>query len=152
MNDHVDDDALLAELAEALRPTGPLAPGIAARAKASFTWRTIDQDLLTAELSFDSSCAPPVASRRAEPAAPGRVLVFSTELRSVEIEVLPDKVVGQFVPPGPGEVEVEGEQGVLTTVDVDELGFFVLQPVPQGLVRLRCTTPTTRIVTAWVRL
>jgi hypothetical protein len=49
-------------------------------------------------------------------------------------------------------VQVEGDGGVVTAVPVDDLGFFVIEPVPEGVVRLRCTTPTTRLVTDWVRL
>jgi len=79
-------------------------------------------------------------------------MVFSADLRSVEIEVLSDRVVGQFMPQSDGEVQVEGDRGVLATVPVDELGFFVIEPVPTGVVRLRCTTPATRLVTDWVRL
>jgi hypothetical protein len=153
MRDRYDDEALLADLAEALRETRPFADGVAARGKGAFTWRTIDEELLTAQLSFDSDHAPASTSRRSQPAAgDSRVLVFTTELRSVEVEVLPDRVLGQFIPPASGEVEVEDERGTVVTVEVDELGFFVIEPVPAGLVRLRCTTPTTRMVTAWIRL
>lgn len=152
MKDGYDDEALLADLAEALRETRPFGPGVAARGKGAFTWRTIDEELLTAQLSFDSDHAPASSSRRSQPADDSRVLVFTADLRSVEVEVLSDRVLGQFVPPSGGEVEVEDEHGVVATAHVDELGFFVLEPVPEGLVRLRCTTPTTRMVTAWVRL
>jgi hypothetical protein len=150
MTERYEDDALLADLAEALRETRPMVDGVAARAKGAFTWRTIDQELLTAELSFDSAHMAEATRRVAS--GGGRVLVFATELRSVEVEVLSDRVVGQFIPPTSGDVEVEGENGVLAAAKVDELGFFLIEPVPQGLVRLRCTTPTTRLVTAWVRL
>jgi len=151
MTDAFDDDEQLAhELADALGETHPLAEGVAARAKGAFTWRTIDHDLLTATLMFDSAHEEDLSRTRAE--AGSRVLVFTVELRSVEIEVLSDRVVGQFMPPSQGEVQVEGDGGVVATVPVDDLGFFVIEPVPEGVVRLRCTTPTTRLVTDWVRL
>ena len=79
-------------------------------------------------------------------------MVFSVELESVEIEVLADRVVGQFTPESSGQVDVEGGTGVVATVPVDDLGFFVITPVPTGVVRFRCTTPSTRLVTDWVRL
>ena len=41
---------------------------------------------------------------------------------------------------------------MVATVPVDDLGFFVITPVPTGVVRFRCTTPSTRLVTDWVRL
>jgi hypothetical protein len=151
MTERFDDDEVLAdELLEALREARPLVDEVAERAKSAFTWRTIDEDLLTAELMFDSfHQAEPSLTRGPEG---GRVMVFSADLRSVEIEVLSDRVVGQFMPQSDGEVQVEGDRGVVATVAVDELGFFVIEPVPTGVVRLRCTTPATRLVTDWVRL
>ena len=56
-----DDEALALELSELLREAAPHIDEAARRAKGAFTWRTIDEDLLTAELTFDSS-------QRAEPA------------------------------------------------------------------------------------
>jgi hypothetical protein len=143
------DEALALALAEALREAGPHVAEAANRAKGAFTWRTIDEDLLTAELMFDSSQETALATTRG---ADARVLVFSADLKSVEIEVLSDRVVGQFLPQSPGQVEVEGDGGVIAAVTVDDLGFFVITPVPTGVVRFRCTTPTTRLVTDWVRL
>jgi hypothetical protein len=145
-----DDEALAVELAELLRDVRPHVDEAARRAKGAFTWRTIDEDLLTAELMFDSTQqAEPALTRGADS---GRVMVFSVELKSVEIEVLSDRLVGRFTPESSGQVEVEGDGGVIATVPVDDLGFFVITPVPTGVVRLRCTTPTTRLVTDWVRL
>ena len=152
MTERFDNDEVLAlELAEALRHAGPHVDEIAARAKGAFTWRTIDEDLLMAELMFDSTQQEEPSLIRGDDDR-GRVMVFSAEPRSVEIEVLSDRVVGQFLPPTSGEVVVEGDQGVVATVPVDDLGFFVIEPVPTGVVRLRCTTETTRLVTDWVRL
>ena len=150
MTERFDDEALALELSELLREAGPHLDEAARRAKGAFTWRTIDEDLLTAELMFDSTQeAEPALTRGTDS---GRVMVFSVELKSVEIEVLSDRVVGQFSPESSGQVEVEGGDGVVATVPVDDLGFFVVSPVPSGVVRLRCTTPTTRLVTDWVRL
>ena len=145
------DQALLRELGEALRAVGPAVHGVAALGRGSLTWRTIDTELLTAALTFDSATAPAPATTRSA-ADGGRVLVFTAELRSVEVEVLSDRVVGQFVPASAGRVEVEGTAGILATHEVDELGFFVVEPVPRGVVRFRCATTTTRLVTDWVQL
>src|SRR4051794_28628439 len=147
-----DDEVLARELAEALRATRDLSDVIAARAKAAFTWRTIDHDLLTAELMFDSARDEEAAAMRADPEGEGRVLVFSAQLRSVEVEVLSDRVVGEFIPPLSGTVQVEHEGAVTASVPVDDLGFFVLEPPPEGVIRLRCATETTKLVTDWFRL
>jgi hypothetical protein len=151
MNERFDDEALALELSELLREVRPQVDEVAQRAKGAFTWRTIDEDLLTAELMFDSTThqAEPALTRGSDG---GRVMVFSVALESVEIEVHEDRVVGQFTPEASGQVEVEGERGVVATVPVDDLGFFVITPVPTGVVRLRCTTVSTRLVTDWVRL
>ncbi len=146
-----DDERLAAEVADALRAVAGLTEAVARRGRGAFTWRTVDEDLLTAELMFDSARDGRALTTRAD-ASGGRLLVFTAELRSVEVEVLSDRVVGQFDPPSAGEVQVVGEDGVVATAAVDELGFFVIEPVPTGVVRLRCQTTTTRLITSWVRL
>lgn len=152
MTEQYEDDALLADLVEALQATRPRVAEVSARGRGAFTWRTIDEELLTAELSFDSADAPATTSRRTEAAGANRVLVFTTELRSVEIEVLADRLVGQFIPGLCGRVEIETAAGVVAEAEVDELGFFVVERAPAGRIRLRCSTPSTRLVTAWVDL
>jgi hypothetical protein len=146
-----DDDVLGPQVAAALVDVRPYLDQVAARGRSAFTWLTVDDDLLTAQLSFDSARAvEPVLVRDAVDG--NRVLVFGTDLRTVEIEVLTDRVVGQFLPPSAGHVEVETDDGVADRVEVDDLGFFVVEPVPGGRFRLHCTTPTTRLVTEWVVL
>jgi hypothetical protein len=151
MSERFDNDETLAgELAEALRTVRPYVDEVAARAKGAFTWRTIDEELLTAVLMFDS--AHQFEPSRTRAAESGRVMVFAAEPSRVEIEVSPDRVLGQLLPESAGEVVVEADHGVVATVTVDDLGFFIIEPVPVGVVRFRCTTPTTRLVTDWVRL
>jgi hypothetical protein len=145
-----DLEALAGELAEAIRETEPFFGTVTARGVDGFTWRLIDEDLLTAQLSFDSAHDRDAVTTRS--ADSRRLLRFSADLESVEIEVLADRVVGQFDPPAPGVVEVEREGEVVVSVQVDELGFFTIEPVPTGVVRLRCSTAGTRLVTDWVRL
>jgi hypothetical protein len=146
-----EDEHLLRELGEALRAVEGKVDRVEALGRGSFTWRTLDADLLLASLTFDSHLAG-AALETTRAGDDVRTLVFTTELRSVEVEVLPDRLVGQFVPPTPGEVRIEGGSGLLATAQVDDLGFFVVEPVPRGVVRLQCTTASTRLVTEWVRL
>lgn len=151
MNERLDNDEWIAvELAEALEDVRPHLEGVAGRAKGAFTWRTIDEDLLRAELTYESGLSLTPSALRDETA--NRVLMFQAEPASVEIEVLSDRVVGQLTPQTAGVVEVESEGDAVVTVPIDEFGFFIIEPVPSGVVRLRCTTPTTRLVTDWVRL
>lgn len=145
-----DDQRLFDDLAEAVRATAPLADAIAEYGKGAYAWRTVDRDLLRASLSFDSSLerAP---ERRAGPGDP-RVLTFTAAPLSLELEVTPDQVVGQVVPPSAAEIRVETTDGVTFDVAADDIGFFVLPNVPHGTIRLHCDTPVARLVTDWICL
>lgn len=81
-----------------------------------------------------------------------RVLVFSSSPLSMELEVLPDQLVGQLLPPSAADVVVEVESGACTHVRSDVHGYFVVTPVPSSPLRLRCDTATGRLVTDWVSL
>jgi hypothetical protein len=144
-----DDQNLLDDLAEALREAA-LAGPLAQYGKGAYAWSTVDQDLLLAYLSFDSSLES-VGERRSE-AGDERVLVFTAAPLSLELEVLPDHVTGQIVPPGPGEIRVETSDGVTFHVEADDAGFFYIPRKLAGPVRLRCDTPAGRLVTDWVHL
>ena len=85
-------------------------------------------------------------------AADARVLIFTSSPLSLELEVLAGQIVGQIVPPGPGEILVETSHGATFQVDADDIGFFDLSGGPRGSVRLRCETPTGRLITDWVCL
>ena len=145
-----DDERLFEDLAEAVQETAPLAQTIAEHAEGALSWRTIDEELLRAILTFDSSLEPAPATR----ADPGqaRVLVFSSAPLSMELEVIDGQVVGQILPPSSGEIRIEVSDGAEYRVTVDESGFFELPALPAGPVRLRCDTATGRVVTDWVRL
>lgn len=144
-----DDQNILDDLSDALREAA-LADTLAEYGKGAYAWRTIDQDLLLASVSFDSSLELVQEWRSAPDDA--RVLVFTASPLSLEVEVTPDRVVGQIVPPGPGEIRVETADGVTFHVEADDAGFFDLPGKLLGMVRLRCDTPAGRLVTDWVRL
>jgi hypothetical protein len=145
-----DDDQFLGDLSDALREAAPLADVVAEYGRGAFAWRTVDEDLLLAPLSFDSSIER-VADQRSGPDDP-RILTFTAAPLSLELEVMPDRVVGQIIPPGPGQIRVEAADGVTFHVEADDIGFFVLPRVPPGSVRLRCDTRVARLVTDWIRL
>ena len=88
---------------------------------------------------------------RAGPGQP-RVLIFTAAHLSLELEVMADRVVGQIVPPGPGEVVVETPDGTTFRIEADDIGFFDFAGLPRGQVRLRCETPDGNLVTDWVCL
>ncbi len=115
-----DDDTLLNDLAEAVRAVDSPARELADQVRGLYAWRTVDEDLMIAALSFDSASEETPALRATEPSespgvlsptraepGEGRVLIFHAEPLSVELEVQSDQIVGQIVPPAPGEVRVE---------------------------------------------
>jgi hypothetical protein len=79
-----------------------------------------------------------------------RVLIFTSSPLSLELEVMASHVIGQIVPPGPGEIVVETSDGATFQVEADDIGFFDLSGGPRGSVRLRCDTPAGRLITDWI--
>jgi hypothetical protein len=144
-----DDEILLAELGQALRPE-PV-PGVEAAAKALFTWRTIDDDL--AALAYDSAVADEVDVRGGEPdSAVLRTLTFTTTTMTIEIGVRRDGIIGQIVPPQPGSVEIRTEVGAFGTAEIDDLGCFTVPTTPRAPFRLHLETAGGRAVTPWVHV
>jgi hypothetical protein len=72
---------------------------------------------------------------------------------TLEVEVLPDYVQGQIVPPQPGRIELQGRDGSVVESEVDDVGWFVLRPLPSGLARLYFRPAVgAAVVTQWVSL
>lgn len=150
----IDDEQLLAELAEALRTAREVPAGFVEAGKAAFAWRDVDAEL--AALSHDSSVAEPdgtaMAGTRAE-SAQLRALTFVSSELTIELEVTTDALVGQVIPPRSGEIELEGPHGRSGAVTVDEVGWFAIRPIPTGPVRLHLRTDDGRSVrTEWTTL
>ena len=143
-----DDDRLLEELRAALRQAGTPTPTMAAAAAAAYSWRTIDAEL--AVLSEDSAAAVPAPVRGA-PVGP-RTLEFQGAHLSVEIEEAETGLVGQLVPPTPGQITLLGPGGELGQASADELGCFTLDAPAGDLVRVHCETPSGALVAEWFRL
>lgn len=142
-----DDDELLADLRRALGTGAAVSRHELDAARAAYTWRTVDAELAT--LTYDSLLDDRVLVRGA--AGAPRSLVFDAADLTVELEVTPGRVVGQLVPPGPGEVVLETGSAQDAPVATDDAGCFSLSTEPGARVRLRCTTPSTTVVTDWVR-
>jgi hypothetical protein len=150
MAEHEHDERLLAELADAVRRRDPVPVGVLAAARGSFAWRTIDAEL--AALELDSSLEVPAAGVRAG-STDVRTLVFTAADISVELGVTADRIDGQLVPPTPAEVEVRTPDGVVETVQADELGCFTIHARTGSLLSLQCRTADgDTVVTEWIRL
>jgi hypothetical protein len=146
-----DDDELLAALKEALRAADDVPPDFVQAGKAAYTWHTIDAEL--AELTYDSAqddtFAP--ATTRAEP-APLRAMTFAAPDLTIELEVTDEALLGQLVPPQTGEVQITTASGPVTTAPVDEIGCFVVRPLPSGSFRLHCQAAAGSVLTGWITL
>ena len=140
------DEDLLRELGGALREA-PVDGSITAAAEAAFGWRTADEELellmLEAETSLGTLAG---AVRGAGPAAP-RTLTFRGEQLSVEIEIDDNGIVGQLIPPQPGQVTLVTSDGPHAAAQADEVGCFTLPLPPPGPMRLDCELNGNRFVT-----
>jgi len=155
-DDWDDDDQLLEALHESVRARQAVPPWFTQTARDAYAWFDIDAQL--AQLTYDSihdhelETTLRSVSVRPEPASI-RALTFTSARLAIELEVTADSVIGQIVPPRQGSLEQESKSGETTTVSIDEIGCFYIQPVPDGVFRLRCRTEDgIEVVTNWFAL
>lgn len=141
-----DDDRLLAALRDAVRAAAAVPPEFTEIGKAVFTWHDPEAEL--ALLVYDSAYDRDlVAVTRGGP----RTLIFDAGGQlTIEVEVGPDVLVGQVLPPRPGTVERHLPGGDVATAPIDDGGGFALRPSPAGTFRLRCSCEEHVLTTAWV--
>jgi hypothetical protein len=146
-----DDDELLTALREAVRSREAVPANFVDAAKGAFAWRNIDAEL--AELTYDSlTSVQDALSMRAETASI-RALTFTSLRLTIELEVVGDSLLGQVVPGQPAVITVQPRSGASVVVDADDIGRFLMQPVPAGQFRLRCRTTTgIETFTGWIAL
>ena len=144
------DEQLLAALGEALRARQEVPEWFVEMGKNAYAWHDIDVEL--AQLTYDSSRdQDTVAAVRSE-AASIRALTFTSARLSIELEVASDSLLGQIIPPRAGTLEVHTTAGV-TSSPVDEIGCFVVDPIPSSPFRLRCRTEDgADVLTGWITL
>lgn len=144
----IDDEALMSELREALRRRDAVTPLSREAARAAFTWRTVDEELL--QLSHDSLAAGAALVRGPADADQARIVSFQGEDVSVELEVGPDQVIGQLLPGQSGSVTLQSPNGPERTVGVDAAGFFEFAELPSGPLRLRVEVAGRVLTTGWL--
>lgn len=146
-----NDEQLLHDLDEALRTAREVPTWFVQAGEAAFAWYDIDAEL--AELTNDSALTNALtAGTRAEPASV-RALTFVASQLTIEVEVTPDALLGQVVPPQSGEIELHGKDGLARTLPIDDVGWFVIRPIPTGLFRLHVRTAAdAAAVTEWITL
>lgn len=152
MGNGQDDEELLAALRDALSARSEVPPEFVEAAKSAYAWRTIDAEL--AELTYDSSREPRAAASTRSESASIRALTFSSAHLTVAVEVTENSLIGQVMPPHEGTVEAQArDDGPAVVVPVDEIGCFVVEPVPEGPFRLRYrTSQGADVVTGWITL
>jgi hypothetical protein len=149
--DWADDERLAADLADAVRSAERVPARFLHAGKAAFAWRTVDAEL--ARLTFDSVAAEPATAGTRSGSGSRRTLTFVASRLTIDVEATDGALLGQVVPPEPGELELQSRDGTRHTVAVDEVGWFRIAVRPTGLFRLRLSTASGPTVnTEWIAL
>jgi hypothetical protein len=144
-----DDEQLLAALREAMRARRAVPDAFVDTGKSTYTWHNIDAEL--AQLTYDSSREPAVGLR--SETASIRALTFTSAHLSLELEVTETSLLGQVIPPRAGTLETQTRAGATTTIQIDEIGRFAVEPIPASPFRLRCRREDgSDVVTDWITL
>jgi hypothetical protein len=143
-----DDDRLWQELQEATRQGGAVPPDHLTAARAAFTWRTVDAELLALT---EEAAAVGAAVRGAE-TTERRVLEFRGAEVTIALELAGDHAEGQLLPAGAAgyrlsKATVEGET---EEVEVDASGYFSFPVRDRDTFRLRLEVDGAAHVTEWV--
>jgi hypothetical protein len=141
------DEELLRELGAALTEP-PTADEVTQAARAAFAWRTVDMDLEILALA-DSGLTAGALMRGTGPGAP-RTFGFHGERLGVEIEIDETGIVGQLIPPQPGQVTLVRPTGPQAMTQADEVGCFSFPLPAPGPLRLDCTLGSDHFVTEWI--
>jgi hypothetical protein len=147
-----DDDELLDLLRAALAEEKDVPTRFVEAGKAAFAWHSIDAEL--AALSYDSMLDTPtsVATTRTDHASL-RELTFAFRNATVHIQVTPNGLQGQVVPPQRGEMEVHVEGQAARRTDIDGHGWFSYTPLPPAPFRLLWRVATSgTAMTDWLNL
>ena len=146
-----DDERLLAALSEAMKARQAVPSWFIETGKNAFAWHNIDAEL--AQLTYDSNeDRREAAVTRAETASI-RALTFTSPHLSVELEVTENSLLGQVIPPRAGALEIHTRAGEISTTEVDEIGCFAVDPIPESPFRLRCRTADgTDVLTGWITI
>ncbi len=106
-----------------------------------------------ARLSYDSAREPDGAAGLRSEAASIRALTLASAHFSLELEVIGDRLLGQLVPPHEIAVQVQSQASGSTQIWTDEIGCFLVEPVPATPFRLYWHTEDgAEVVTEWIAL
>jgi hypothetical protein len=124
---------LLRLLGEALAVGEPVPPALTEDARAVFTWRTVDAELLA--LGFDSAVDELTGVRSGATVA--RLLRFERGEIEVEVDLVEGEIEGMVVGATVTEIRLEHPDGTVTVTEPDEHGRFRFADVGAGPRRLQ---------------
>jgi len=151
VRDGWNDERLLAALGEAIRASEAVPSWFVETGKNAFAWHNIDAEL--AQLTYDSNEDKREAAVMRSERASIRALTFTSAHLSLELEVTENSLLGQIIPPRPGALEIHTRAGEISTTEVDEIGCFAVDPIPDRPFRLRCrTVDGTDVLTGWITI
>jgi hypothetical protein len=151
MRNDWDDDQLLGALRQALKAREAVPPWFVETGKNAFAWHNIEAEL--AQLTYDSNEDRLQAAATRSETASIRALTFTSAHLSVELEVTGNSLLGQLLPAQEGELEIHTRAGEISTTEVDEIGCFSVDPIPDSPFRLRChTVDGTDVLTGWITI
>ena len=151
MRNDWDDDRLLGALRQALRAREAVPSWFIETGRNAFAWHNIDAEL--AQHTYDSNEDRLQATVMRSETASIRALTFTSARLSVELEVTGNSLLGQLLPAREGELEIHTRAGEISTTDVDDIGCFSVDPIPESPFRLRCRTADgTNVLTGWITI
>ena len=151
MRDGWDDERLLSALGEAIKARQAVPAWFVETGKNAFAWHNIDAEL--AQLTYDSNEDRREALVMRSETASIRALTFTSAHLTVELEVTGHSLLGQIIPPRTGTLEIHTRAGEISSVEVDEIGCFAVDPIPDSPFRLRYSTPAgTDVLTGWITI
>jgi len=134
-----DDDRLLVALGQALKARQAVPLVVHRDGQERFRLAITSRPKL-AQLTYDSNEDRLQAAVTRSETASIRALTFTSAHLSVELEVTGNSLLGQLLPAREGELEIHTRAGEISTTDVDEIGCFSVDPIPDSPFRLRCRT------------
>ncbi len=151
MRESWDDEQLLTALGEAMKARLAVPAWFVETGKNAFAWHNIDAEL--AQLTYDSNVDQREAAVMRSETASIRSLTFTSDHLSVELEVTGQSLLGQIIPPRSGAIEIHTRAAEISSVEVDEIGCFAVDHIPDSPFRLRCqATDGTDVMTGWITI
>ncbi len=139
-----EEARLLDELREALTLARPAPDGLTELAAATFSWRTVEEEL--AQLAFDSTES--LMAVRSDTTV--RTMSFELEGLTIDLQInlSAGSLIGQIEPEEQGTASLIHREGILDT-PIEDLGTFGFDDLPAGPLAIRVTLADRVVRTEW---